>query len=47
MDQSRAEDLEKPRIARTWERDSRGEHTQAVVEALDPEAPDVDPRTNM
>jgi hypothetical protein len=47
MDQSRAEDLEKPRIADTWGRDSRGEHTQAVVKALDPEALDIDPRTYM
>ena len=47
MDQSRAEDIEKPRIANTWRRDSRGEHTQAVVKALDPEALDIDPRTYM
>jgi len=46
-DQSRAEDLETPRIANTWERDSRGKHTQAVVEALDPEALDIDLRTYM
>ena len=47
MDQSRAADLETPRIANAWERDSRGKHTQAVVEALDPEALDIDPRTYM
>jgi hypothetical protein len=47
MDQSRAEDLETPRIAKRWECDSRGKHTQAVVGALDPEALDIDPRTDV
>ena len=47
MDQSRAENLETPRIANTWKRDSRGKQTQAVVEALDPEALDIDPQTYM
>ena len=31
----------------TWERDSRTKHTRAVVEALDPEALDIDPLMNM
>jgi putative nucleotidyltransferase with HDIG domain len=35
---------EEPLLANTWERDSRGEHPYAVVEALDPdERPDIDP----
>jgi cyclic di-GMP phosphodiesterase len=35
--------LEAPLLANTWERDSRGEHTYAVVEAVDPESSDIDP----
>jgi putative nucleotidyltransferase with HDIG domain len=36
--------LEEPVLANTWERDSRGEHPYAVVEALDPEErTDIDP----
>jgi putative nucleotidyltransferase with HDIG domain len=36
--------IEEPLLANTWERDSRGEHPYAVVEALDPdERPDIDP----
>ncbi|HXI29267.1 MAG TPA: HD domain-containing phosphohydrolase [Vicinamibacterales bacterium] len=35
--------LEEPLLANTWERDSRGEHPYAVVEAVDPESVDVDP----
>jgi putative nucleotidyltransferase with HDIG domain len=30
-------------LANTWERDSRGDHPFAVVEAIDPEATDIDP----
>jgi putative nucleotidyltransferase with HDIG domain len=37
--------IEQPFLANTWERDSRGEHTRAVVEAVDPESVDVDPLT--
>ena len=35
--------LEVPTLANTWERDGRGEHPCAVVEALDPEEAGVDP----
>jgi hypothetical protein len=35
--------LEQPLLTNTWERDSRGEHTRAVVEAVDPEEAGVDP----
>ncbi len=35
--------LEEPLLANTWERDSRGEHPRAVVEAVDPESTTVDP----
>jgi L-rhamnose isomerase len=35
--------LEEPQVANAWERDGRGEHPRAVVEALDPEALDIDP----
>jgi len=36
--------LEEPLLANTWERDSRGEHPYAIVEALDPEErSDIDP----
>jgi hypothetical protein len=35
--------IEDPLIANTWERDSRGEHPLAVVEAIDPETVDIDP----
>jgi len=36
--------LEEPLLANTWERDSRGEHPYAVVEAVDPdERTDIDP----
>jgi hypothetical protein len=30
-------------MASTWERRRRGEHRRVVVDALDPEAPDIDP----
>ena len=35
--------LDDPRLANTWERDSRGEHPYAVVEAVDPESVGIDP----
>ena len=35
--------LEAPLLANTWERDARGEHPYAVVEAVDPESSDIDP----
>ncbi len=35
--------IEDPPLANTWERDSRGEHPHAVVEAIDPESVDIDP----
>jgi len=35
--------IEEPVLANTWERDSRGEHPYAVVEAVDPESVDIDP----
>jgi putative nucleotidyltransferase with HDIG domain len=35
--------LEEPLLANTWERDGRGEHSRAVVEAVDPETVDIDP----
>jgi putative nucleotidyltransferase with HDIG domain len=37
------EKLEEPRLVNTWERDSRGEHLRAVVEAVDPESLGIDP----
>ena len=39
------ETIAEPVLANTWERDGRGEHPYAVVEALDPEASDLDPLT--
>jgi putative nucleotidyltransferase with HDIG domain len=35
--------IEDPPLANTWERDSRGEHPHAVVEAIDPDSVDIDP----
>src|SRR5262249_30118744 len=35
--------LEEPLLANTWERDSRGQHPYAVVEAVDPESVGIDP----
>jgi hypothetical protein len=35
--------VEEPLLANTWERDHRGEHPYAVVEAVDPESTDIDP----
>jgi len=40
---TRGEMLEEPALANTWERDSRGEHPRAVVEAVDPETVNIDP----
>jgi len=37
------EKLEDPPLVNTWERDSRGEHARAVVEAVDPESVGIDP----
>jgi putative nucleotidyltransferase with HDIG domain len=37
--------LEAPVLANTWEPDGRGEHTRAVVEAVDPEPLGIDPLT--
>jgi putative nucleotidyltransferase with HDIG domain len=37
--------LEEPLLANTWERDGRGEHPHAIVEAVDPESTDIDPLT--
>jgi putative nucleotidyltransferase with HDIG domain len=34
--------LEAPQLANTWERDGRGEHPRAVVEAVDPEPLGID-----
>jgi putative nucleotidyltransferase with HDIG domain len=42
MDASGAE-IEEPLLANTWDRDDRGEHPYAVVEAVDPESVSVDP----
>jgi putative nucleotidyltransferase with HDIG domain len=40
---AKGEALEEGLLANTWERDSRGEHPRAVVEAADPESVDIDP----
>src|SRR5580765_5474163 len=37
--------LEAPLLVNTWERDGRGEHLRAVVEAVDPEPLAIDPLT--
>ena len=39
----KGETLEHPELVNTWERDSRGEHPRAVVEAVDPDTVGVDP----
>lgn len=39
------ERLESPILANTWERDARGDFPRAVVEAVDPDAIDLDPLT--
>ncbi len=35
--------LEEPVLTNTWERNERGDHPYAVVEAVDPESSDIDP----
>jgi putative nucleotidyltransferase with HDIG domain len=42
---AQGEIIEEPHLANTWERDGRGEHPRAVVEALDPEPIGIDPLT--
>jgi len=37
--------LEEPLLTNTWERDNRGDHPRAVVEAIDPEPLGIDPLT--
>jgi putative nucleotidyltransferase with HDIG domain len=37
--------VEEPLLANTWDRDDRGEHPYAVVEAVEPESTDIDPLT--
>jgi putative nucleotidyltransferase with HDIG domain len=37
--------IEEPMLTNTWERDDRGNHPYAVVEAVDPESTDIDPLT--
>jgi putative nucleotidyltransferase with HDIG domain len=37
--------IEEPMLTNTWERDERGDHPYAVVEAVDPESTDIDPLT--
>ena len=40
---ARGDELEAPILANTWERDSRGEFSRAVVESVDPDAVEIDP----
>ena len=40
---SKGEFIEEPLLVNTWERDGRGEHSRAVVEAVDPEPLNIDP----
>jgi putative nucleotidyltransferase with HDIG domain len=40
---SKGDRLEEPLLTNTWERDSRGDHPRAVVEAVDPEPLGIDP----
>jgi putative nucleotidyltransferase with HDIG domain len=42
---SKGERLEEPLLTNTWERDARGDHPRAVVEAVDPEPLGIDPLT--
>jgi len=35
--------IERPELVNTWERDNRGDHVRAVVEAVDPEPLGIDP----
>jgi putative nucleotidyltransferase with HDIG domain len=39
----KGEMLDEPVLANTWERDGVGEHSRAVVEAVDPESAGIDP----
>jgi putative nucleotidyltransferase with HDIG domain len=39
--------FEEPLLANTWERDERGEHPYAVVEAIDPESVSIDPLAHL
>jgi putative nucleotidyltransferase with HDIG domain len=39
----KGEQLERPFLANTWERDDRGEYARAVVEAVDPDMIEFDP----
>ena len=40
---AKGEMIEEPALTNTWDRDSRGEHPHAVVEAVDPEPLGIDP----
>jgi putative nucleotidyltransferase with HDIG domain len=40
---AQGENLEEPSLVNTWERDRRGEHPRAIVEAVDPEPLGIDP----
>src|SRR2546427_2379731 len=40
---AKGQTLEEPFLINTWERDGRGEHSRAVVEAVDPEPLGIDP----
>jgi putative nucleotidyltransferase with HDIG domain len=42
---SKGDMLEEPLLTNTWERDSRGDHPRAVVEAVDSESLGIDPLT--
>src|SRR5262245_48584607 len=39
----KGEKLEQPELVNTWERDSRGDQSRAVVEAVDPDSVGIDP----
>jgi len=42
---SKGQRLDEPLLTNTWERDGRGDHPRAVVEAVDPEPLGIDPLT--
>jgi putative nucleotidyltransferase with HDIG domain len=42
---AKGDTVEEPLLANTWDRDSKGEHPRAVVEAVDPEPLGIDPLT--
>ena len=44
---ARGEAIEEPMLVNTWEPDSRGEFSRAVVEAVDPDAVQIDPLAYM